>query len=127
MSRTWTRWMPAAVAALLVAGSATWAGSAQADELPQRTPDEVLTMLAEYDVQPFSGEFEQSSDLGLPELASDLPASGGDAAAVSSALDMLTSDDRKSTRLNSSHVSISYAVFCLKKKNHVSTPVRLRY
>src|SRR5699024_11394193 len=26
--------------------------------------------------------------------------------------------DRKSTRLNSSHVSISYAVFCLKKKNY---------
>src|SRR5699024_11604797 len=26
------------------------------------------------------------------------------------------SEDRKSTRLNSSHVSISYAVFCLKKK-----------
>src|SRR5690554_1630169 len=31
---------------------------------------------------------------------------------------MLTSMvDRKSTRLNSSHVRISYAVFCLKKKN----------
>src|SRR5438128_10650474 len=28
--------------------------------------------------------------------------------------------DRKSTRLNSSHGSISYAVFCLKKKNNVS-------
>src|SRR5204863_4247418 len=27
------------------------------------------------------------------------------------------SPDRKSTRLNSSHVEISYAVFCLKKKN----------
>src|SRR5207249_11439429 len=27
--------------------------------------------------------------------------------------------DRKSTRLNSSHVSISYAVFCLKKKTHI--------
>src|SRR5690242_20934820 len=26
-------------------------------------------------------------------------------------------EDRKSTRLNSSHMSISYAVFCLKKKN----------
>src|SRR5690606_41290721 len=26
--------------------------------------------------------------------------------------------DRKSTRLNSSHVKISYAVFCLKKKRH---------
>src|SRR5437763_12992420 len=29
-----------------------------------------------------------------------------------------TSPDRKSTRLNSSHRCISYAVFCLKKKNH---------
>src|SRR3712207_8121127 len=27
--------------------------------------------------------------------------------------------DRKSTRLNSSHANISYAVFCLKKKKHV--------
>src|SRR5690625_6749919 len=27
------------------------------------------------------------------------------------------SEDRKSTRLNSSHVAISYAVFCLKKKS----------
>src|SRR5207249_5255295 len=30
---------------------------------------------------------------------------------------MQAAADRKSTRLNSSHVSISYAVFCLKKKN----------
>src|SRR5699024_12052872 len=30
----------------------------------------------------------------------------------------LLEQDRKSTRLNSSHVSISYAVFCLKKKNN---------
>src|SRR5690625_6118262 len=29
----------------------------------------------------------------------------------------LAEADRKSTRLNSSHVAISYAVFCLKKKN----------
>src|SRR5437868_11904917 len=29
--------------------------------------------------------------------------------------------DRKSTRLNSSHVSISYAVFCLKKKKKKNT------
>src|SRR5690606_36290174 len=29
--------------------------------------------------------------------------------------------DRKSTRLNSSHVKISYAVFCLKKKTPVAT------
>src|SRR3712207_8983369 len=29
--------------------------------------------------------------------------------------------DRKSTRLNSSHANISYAVFCLKKKNNQNT------
>src|SRR3712207_7243936 len=29
----------------------------------------------------------------------------------------LDTEDRKSTRLNSSHANISYAVFCLKKKN----------
>src|SRR3712207_7758246 len=29
--------------------------------------------------------------------------------------------DRKSTRLNSSHANISYAVFCLKKKDHTPT------
>src|SRR5437868_13612918 len=31
--------------------------------------------------------------------------------------------DRKSTRLNSSHVSISYAVFCLKKKKRKNQPL----
>ena len=34
----------------------------------------------------------------------------------------LETGDRKSTRLNSSHVVISYAVFCLKKKNPLSYP-----
>src|SRR2546426_3296939 len=31
------------------------------------------------------------------------------------------SGDRKSTRLNSSHLVISYAVFCLKKKKHIES------
>src|SRR5438309_7271324 len=34
--------------------------------------------------------------------------------------------DRKSTRLNSSHSSISYAVFCLKKKKNKSVPLCLK-
>src|SRR5438132_4211027 len=34
--------------------------------------------------------------------------------------------DRKSTRLNSSHTVISYAVFCLKKKNSTQTLQRSR-
>src|SRR3712207_7278132 len=33
--------------------------------------------------------------------------------------------DRKSTRLNSSHANISYAVFCLKKKTHFSVHLTL--
>src|SRR5258708_29219559 len=36
----------------------------------------------------------------------------------------LTDIDRKSTRLNSSHQIISYAVFCLKKKKNSTTPLR---
>src|SRR2546422_11568971 len=45
---------------------------------------------------------------GLQERRPDLLAYGGPANQV----------DRKSTRLNSSHGYISYAVFCLKKKNN---------
>src|SRR2546430_10401757 len=41
---------------------------------------------------------------------------GGDDGSISSYSDT----DRKSTRLNSSHSQISYAVFCLKKKNRKS-------
>src|SRR5690349_24194092 len=37
-------------------------------------------------------------------------------------LDADLREDRKSTRLNSSHVEISYAVFCLKKKKHRHDP-----
>src|SRR2546430_13361082 len=35
------------------------------------------------------------------------------------------SKDRKSTRLNSSHSQISYAVFCLKKKNIIDDATRI--
>src|SRR5438270_5666467 len=36
-------------------------------------------------------------------------------------------EDRKSTRLNSSHSQISYAVFCLKKKNDLDTILTLYF
>src|SRR3712207_8737476 len=50
---------------------------------------------------------------------------GGDEGDVGGAGDCLTGwRDRKSTRLNSSHANISYAVFCLKKKKHLSIVVR---
>src|SRR5437773_8338096 len=42
--------------------------------------------------------------------------------APAAALHLAGSRDRKSTRLNSSHITISYAVFCLKKKRYRRPP-----
>src|SRR5207249_10753830 len=42
---------------------------------------------------------------------------GGSPAENAAIVSGIFAGDRKSTRLNSRHVSISYAVFCLKKKN----------
>src|SRR5699024_12368758 len=68
----------------------------------------------------------RSSDLGYYRIRQadryEASFAGGEAnVAVSLAnygekVKFVTKLDRKSTRLNSSHVSISYAVFCLKKK-----------
>src|SRR5207249_7575523 len=56
----------------------------------------------------------------MPQLRSDppprLPISGQVSPSSTPLGCALRPEDRKSTRLNSSHVSISYAVFCLKKK-----------
>src|SRR3989442_2751712 len=49
------------------------------------------------------------------DLLPELPLPRG-----SPAVEPVPRADRKSTRLNSSHVRISYAVFCLKKKNQTS-------
>src|SRR2546430_15655717 len=38
---------------------------------------------------------------------------------------VMVSTDRKSTRLNSSHSQISYAVFCLKKKKKETSPISM--
>src|SRR5690625_18881 len=48
------------------------------------------------------------------DMIKELTAPSGPVEIVNS----LIISDRKSTRLNSSHVAISYAVFCLKKKKH---------
>src|SRR5437763_2484071 len=55
-----------------------------------------------------------------PELAEFALAPRGDEHARGAAT---VRRDRKSTRLNSSHRCISYAVFCLKKKNYTTNPV----
>src|SRR6266511_4426490 len=53
----------------------------------------------------------------LPILRSARASSRRSAAAVCGPRTSSLRPDRKSTRLNSSHVTISYAVFCLNKKN----------
>src|SRR5690625_6299472 len=55
------------------------------------------------------------TDLGLI-FNTALFATGGSA--------LIVGADRKSTRLNSSHVAISYAVFCLKKKTLTTSTIR---
>src|SRR3712207_7773198 len=47
-----------------------------------------------------------------------LHSSGRHAATLTAGADSSGEEDRKSTRLNSSHANISYAVFCLKKKHY---------
>src|SRR3989442_11645841 len=53
-------------------------------------------------------------------LVQDAGATMGKVAPASCTRRLPASTDRKSTRLNSSHVRISYAVFCLKKKKKLS-------
>src|SRR5947209_15429190 len=61
-------------------------------------------------------EFQQLSET-LNTMLANLKTSSDQLRAVNKSLDMkLIGADRKSTRLNSSHANISYAVFCLKKK-----------
>src|SRR3989440_9368332 len=52
-----------------------------------------------------------------PHLTYHLAAGDG---GVTLFMQQLLARDRKSTRLNSSHDQISYAVFCLKKKNYIT-------
>src|SRR5688572_31999770 len=67
-----------------------------------RRDDDVLTLEAEAQPPP---EFASRIQVGAQALVEDHGAGA-----------KFTGEDRKSTRLNSSHSQISYAVFCLKKK-----------
>src|SRR3712207_7811288 len=70
------------------------------------------TWRSAYVTDPFAVPVEQKADLLLRANAEALKVGG--VRFVNSGLAL----DRKSTRLNSSHANISYAVFCLKKKKN---------
>src|SRR5438477_2493066 len=78
----------------------------------------VIYTLSLHDALPISVQVNQLAEKGAAPLFGELPVGGNgfgcDACEAIAAYGQLT--DRKSTRLNSSHMSISYAVFCLKKK-----------
>jgi len=73
---------------VIAVGSVAVASQAGAAvDLPDKTPDEVLALLAAATEDTFSGEVEQSADLGLPALPEGMT---GDGADLGAALEMLT-------------------------------------
>src|SRR5947209_9808546 len=66
-------------------------------------------------IDPINTAIAAPGDPGYPEYGSahELPRDLNGWAKA----EVMLAQDRKSTRLNSSHANISYAVFCLKKKN----------
>src|SRR5438270_9998211 len=82
---------------------------------PRSTLFPYTTLFRSYRVERASGSFSRS--LTLPEgVDPERVKASFDRGLRCSGLGIRTSRDRKSTRLNSSHSQISYAVFCLKKK-----------
>ncbi|MBD1538613.1 hypothetical protein HC749_10580 [Arthrobacter sp. S13_S34] len=89
------RWVPAVAApAVIAAGVLVGSIPARAgDALADKTPADVLALLAGHNTHTFSGTIEQASELGLPELPATGPSSGAasdDPAA--SAIEMLTGE-----------------------------------
>src|SRR3712207_8626586 len=67
-----------------------------------------------------SGEAERVIRVRCMRYADEIDLKGRDLLSVSGASRSTATADRKSTRLNSSHANISYAVFCLKKNTPTS-------
>src|SRR5438067_7763697 len=94
-----------------------------ADHLGPPTPAPLLPWVSCYSAAATTEIYTLSLHDALPiwrREAADGVAAIADALESAIAAQRPGARDRKSTRLNSSHVSISYAVFCLKKKKKVN-------
>jgi outer membrane lipoprotein-sorting protein len=93
VSQMWKKWIPAAVVPVVIAGvviAVPLAANASGN-LPEKTPQEVLALVAASNVTAMSGTFEQTSNLGLPQLPTGTSAQGsGSTAQAASALELLT-------------------------------------
>src|SRR5262245_63554952 len=92
----------------------------------------VIYTLSLHDALPISGSHEDvRARAEIAFLVDDgLDRRRAERAAIAAHVDLVTKvvgllRDRKSTRLNSSHLGISYAVFCFKKKKKISYQVKL--
>src|SRR5690606_39713706 len=74
----------------------------------------ILSGEQEYD----AGQIATDKEVSIGFLKQDIDFHKG-RTVLEESYQAFTTIDRKSTRLNSSHVKISYAVFCLKKKNNI--------
>jgi outer membrane lipoprotein-sorting protein len=91
MKHRWVRWLPAvAVPAAIAAGAIVAPLAAGAADLPARSPQDVLELVAASDARAFSGTLEQSSELGLPELPTSAKTGASDDAG--SILELVTAD-----------------------------------
>lgn len=96
MNTSVKRWVPfASVPVIAVAAAiAIPLSTNAAQDLPEKTPQELLTFVAESDVSAFSGEFTQTSDLGLPDLSalggSGAGATGDDSSIASAIMEIAT-------------------------------------
>lgn len=90
MKKNIQRWIPAAVVPVVIATAAIAlpAVANASPSLPQKSPQQLLELVAASAGTPFSGTVEQTSALGLPDVSSLAPTSGGDSA--SSTLELIT-------------------------------------
>src|SRR5437660_4843290 len=82
---------------------------------PRSTLFPYTTLFRSYDL------IEANEAFAVQALADRVPEGDGTPVHVHAVPVPAEGTDRKSTRLNSSHVAISYAVFCLKKKKQKQT------
>src|SRR5690606_40473584 len=92
-----------------VAAALGWAGDGLVMESLDHARDAIATLRA---------DDQGRAALLVPHTAPDLDRTGHPVLPAGAVW-----ADRKSTRLNSSHVKISYAVFCLKKKKNTSNSI----
>jgi outer membrane lipoprotein-sorting protein len=80
MNTSVKRWVPFATVPVIAVAAAIAIPltTNAAQDLPEKSPQQLLEFVADSDVSAFSGEFTQTSDLGLPDLSSLGAGSAGD-------------------------------------------------